>query len=291
MKKLFLSIILMAFMASASAQFAVSAHLGGSYLTGGSTFKATHYGVSSTLTDSIYDVPMDPINNDIPLNLSGGLKIGYQIGRLQMGISGSFSYSHIKGDFTPADYNKHNFNLKPTDRLNTTWTFDELEGWYSVTQTSFKIAPYVRYEVIQLGDVAFFLELDAFYTKANKPKRHEYLDFYHMEMHHTIDKDSTILCDVSALGAEIIPGLSWQLAEHCNIELYFDLLALAFTRTTETVVSVKDEYMTTPPYVLSLRTTTTNTTTTNNIGFGTNGVPALSASSRNWVRIGFNYTF
>lgn len=281
----------MAFMASASAQFAVSAHLGGSYLTGGSTFSAVHHGVSMMLTDSVYNVDMDPVNNDTPLNLTGGLKVGYQFGSIQVGLSGSFSYSYVKGDFTPQDYNRHNFNLKPSDKLNLNWQYDDLQGWYNRRQTSFTIAPYFRYEVIQLGDVAFFLELDAFFTKMNQPKRHEFLDFYHAEMHHTIDKDSTILDEATILGAQVIPGLSWQLAEHCNIELYFDILALGYSQCKETVVSVQDEYMTTPPYVLSLRTTVTDEITTKNIGFGTNGIPTIAANSRNWVRIGFNYTF
>lgn len=292
MKKIFLSIIMMTLMATASAQFAVSAHLGGSYFSGGSTYDAMHHAISPTLTDSSYAVDMDPYNFDTPLSLTGGLKFGYQFGRIQVGISGSFSWNKVRGDFSPAQYNANNPNLSPDDMLNLNWKYDDYQGYFTQQQTSFSIAPYLRFEAIQIGDVAFFLELDGFFSKYNKPQRFEYLDFYHAEMHHTIDHDSTVNRTNTELGARLTPGLSWQLSEHCYIDLYLDVLSFAFIHDVENSVIIKDEWdNVTSPAVLSRHTVYTITTTKNVLGFEATGIAPIGNINRNWVRVGFNYTF
>ena len=283
----------MTLLTAAHAQFAVSVHLGGSYTTSLSTYSVNHTGVSPiTLTDTTYAVDRDPYSTDTPLDLTGGIKIGYQFGRLQIGISGNFSYSQVHGDFSPAQYNQHNYNRRPDTFIPETWEYDNYVGEYLTRQTSFVIAPYARYEIIQLGDVAFFLELDAFYTKVNKPKRHEFIDFYHAEMHHTFEHDSIVQSESSSFGAQITPGLSWQLSEHCGIDLYFDLMSLAFIHNeSHNVLHVTNWDMITNPPVISNQVTTTTHSSTNNLGFETAGVPGLNGHTRNWVRVGFNYTF
>lgn len=293
MKKIFLSILLMALMATATAQFAVSVHLGGSYATGGQSFSSNYEGYSHiTHADTSYAIEIDPTTNDVPLDLTGGVKLGYQYGRMQFGLSGSFSWSRLSGDFSPEDYKFHNPNLPIDKYINPAWELVDYQGNFVAQQTSFTIAPYFRYEVIQLGDVAFFLELEAFYSRANKPKRHEFIDFYHLEMHHTVDKDSVVNDVNTAMGARITPGMSWQLSEHCYIDLYFDLLSLAYVQNTRKTVTVTDTWdYTTSPAIISLRTINTTTTTTKELGFQTQGVPTITGNSNNWVRVGFNYTF
>ena len=49
----------------------------------------------------------------------------------------------------------------------TNWT-----GLYTIQQSSFTIAPYLRYELIEMGDLAFFMELNAYYTRTFEGKRH-----------------------------------------------------------------------------------------------------------------------
>lgn len=293
MKKFFLTIILLGLMTTVSAQFAVSAHLGGSYYKGNTQYSGVFNGYShTTLADTTYALEFDPKNADIPLNLTGGLKVGYQFGRLQFGLSGSFSFSQVKGDLSAEQYNRFNPNLNPDNFINTNWQMDDYQGYYTIRQTGYTIAPYLRYEVIQLGDVAFFMELDAFYTKANQSRIFQFVDFYHAEMHHTFEIDSVAPVENTSMGLQLIPGLSWQLAEHCNIELYFDVLSLAYRHNIHKEVGVVSEWNTTAyPYVLSQQVTTTTVTTTNTIGFETNGVPVLGGQTRNWVRVGFNYTF
>lgn len=283
-----------------NAQFAVSVHLGGAYSNGTAAYNSTYYGYNVRyddnaqliITDTTYGNNSGPLNADVPIDVTGGIKIGYQTGRLQFGLAGRASWSYVSGDFTPDDYNQCNPNINPKDFINLNWEFDDLQGFYNQQQYSFAIAPYVRYELIQLGDVAFFLELDAFYSQSFKPKRHEFLDFYHKEMHHTHDDNKVVDRETSGFGAELIPGMSWQLSEHCNIDLYFDLLNLAYAQQSEKVTTVTKEWdVITEPNIISKINTVTTTTTTTTIGFATNGAPSISGLNRSWVRVGFNYTF
>lgn len=298
MKKIFLILSLIALTSTASAQFVVSAQLGGSYAFGSTTPDATFTGHSLfTGADTTYAVPSDTLTHDNPLYLTIGGKFGYQIGRLQVGIAASFAWTHDRCDMS---YSQFNLNHIMPDHLNPMTPggviydapYVDYEGWYKQRRSQFTIAPYVRYELIQLGDVAFFLELNAYYSRVFQPVRHDYADWYRFEMHNTIDTAYHILDSARSLGAKIIPGLSWQLSPHCYIDLYLDVLAFTFDRTTHINTDVLDEYIfTSGTPTLASRTTTTVTTKTTDIGFGVNGSNLLSPTGRNWVRIGFNYTF
>ena len=86
------------------------------------------------------------------------------------------------------------------------------------------------------------------------------------------------------------PGMSWQLSKHCSLDLYLDILAIAYDNTKTTDIVVDDLYdETASPRILARRTTTTTVTTTNEMGFNVKGSPLLN--NKNWVRVGFNYTF
>lgn len=298
MKKISLILSLIALTSTASAQFVVSAQLGGSYAFGSTTPDATFTGHSLfTGADTTYVVPSDTLTHDNPLYLTIGGKFGYQVGRLQVGIAASFAWTHDRCDMS---YSQFNLNHIMPDHLNPMTPggviydapYVDYEGWYKQRRSQFTIAPYVRYELIQLGDVAFFLELNAYYSRVFQPVRHDYADWYRFEMHNTIDTAYHILDSARSLGAKIIPGLSWQLSPHCYIDLYLDVLAFTFDRTTHINTDVLDEYIfTSGTPTLASRTTTTVTTKTTDIGFGVNGSNLLSPTGRNWVRIGFNYTF
>ena len=298
MKKLFLTLGLIALAATANAQFVVSAQLGGSYAFGSTTPDATYTGASRlTGNDTVYAVPTDTLTHDNPLYLSLGLKFGYQIGRLQMGLAASFAWSHLRSDMAASQFNLNHIlpdHLNPMTPGGVIYSapYVDYEGWYKQRRSQFTIAPYLRYELIQLGDVAFFLELNAYYSRVFQPVRHDYADWYRFEMHNTVDTTYHILDSASSLGAKITPGLSWQLSPHCYVDLYLDVLAFTFDRTTHINTDVRDEYIfTSGTPTLACRTTTTITTTTTNIGYGVNGSSLLSPTGRNWVRVGFNYTF
>jgi hypothetical protein len=293
MKKIFLTIALIAFAATASAQFVVSAQLGGSYAFGSSTPDATFTGMSTlTGNDTTYAVPTDTLTHDNPLYVTAGFKFGYQIGRLQMGLAASFAWSQLRSDMSASQFNLNNILPSHNNPLNPNAPNTDYEGWYTLRRTSFTIAPYLRYEAIQLGDVAFFFELSGYYTRIFQPIRHDFVDWYCYEMHNTIDTTYHILDSATSLGAKITPGLSWQLSPHCYVDLYLDVLAFTFDRTTHINTDIVDEYIyTSGTPTLASRTTTTVTTTTTDLGFGVNGSKLLSPTGRNWVRVGFSYTF
>lgn len=302
MKKLLLTISLLAVVAVANAQFAASIQLGGSHaVTGNST---TIVQTFDTLGIPQFDtVTTIPVNNN---SATIGLKLGYQLGRVQFGISGSFTQYFSNGEQSAAQYVQANPNSR--QMTEEAWVvtssggklvpyidqITEYEGNFTERFNSFTIAPYVRFELIQLGDVAFFAELSGFFTKVNKPVHHDYLDWWAFEMHNTIDTTFTIDRSSIAFGAKITPGLSWQLTEHSCLDLYFDILALAYQKSvlTENVLvedytNVWEERTRYLQYQERINTVTTATA----LGYNINGLPGISEANRSWVRVGFSYTF
>ena len=68
------------------------------------------------------------------------------------------------------------------------------------------------------------------------------------------------------------------------------MLAFTFEKTYEQEITIVDDYdLIAVPHVLSRRTVVTTETNGSNMGFNVAGSPMLS--SRNWVRMGINYTF
>ena len=286
MKKILFTIALLACFSAARAQFVVSLQLGGNYYKGGVASESLYEGPNPlTGNDTIIRDNWDT-HYDTPLTLTAGFKFGYQYNKFQFGLAGSFSYYHVSGEQTQQTYLANNPNTididaRPVDSLIA--TFDD-------TRTGFSIAPYLRRDLIVLGDVTFFAELNAYFTKVNNGKHHDFLDWYKYEMHHTIDTSFEVPLSSVSLGLKITPGLSWHLAPSCYVDLYFDVLSFAFDRTIISQRTVIDEYdTTTEPRVLGRRTTIDVTSTTDQIGFALSGSPLLQ--SRNWVRVGFNYTF
>ena len=289
MKKILFILAFLSIAALGNAQFVVSAQLGGSYFNGTSSAESIRQTISPATGNDTTIYGSDTANFDKPFSLSGGIKIGYQTRKMQFGIAACFSFNHLYAEQTALEYYNANPNteiVKPELSIK----YDDYVGWYKQYRTSYSIMPYVRYELIQLGDVTFFAELDGYYTKVNNAKHHDFLDWYFYEMHTTIDTSFTIPESSVSMGAKIIPGLCWQLSPHCSVDLFFDIMALSFDYTVLSKQTVIDEYdYTTLPRVLARRTTIDETTTSTEMGFAVTGSPLLT--NRNWVRVGFNYTF
>ena len=123
------------------------------------------------------------------------------------------------------------------------------------------------------------------------PSRRDSADWYWRELHNTIDTTYTVDYNSTSFGAKIVPGMTWQLSEHCHVELYLDILAFTFDRSITNSITVSDEYtqFEGQERILSRSTKTTTESTTTDMGFGITGTPLLNNS--NWVRVGFCYTF
>lgn len=325
MKKTLLTIALLACAFAGQAQFVVSLYLNGNKPTFAQTtdqstlYRLYNYkevntpnpdgSVTTTFefegfSDSTISY-QDKYATDDYIALGGGLKIGYQYQRLQFGLAGTFNWSYSTADQNPARYLSNN----PYCDVETLWMqaridslnimnhtdsmiLEDYQGWYKEYCTSFTISPYVRYEVLQAGDLALFVEANGFFTKINKPKHYDYLDWTYKEMHSTIDTSLEINRSTISFGALVTPGLSWQINPHCLVDLYFDFLSLGYRKTIATSVQVIDEYdYVTTPRVLSRRTTVTTTSEDTHIGFDLQAAPMAARNYRTWVRVGFSYTF
>lgn len=280
MKKILLTITLVALAAVSHAQFVASLQLGGS-ITKGSAVVASETRNNDTIiiTPEVYDTLGTPIA------LTGGLKFGYQFGRFQAGITGSFTWNHYSAKQTVAEYGQINPDFEVSR------PHEKYVGWYKQKFTAYSIAPYFRCDLINFGDVTLFAELNLYYTKVNNPHRQDFIDWYAYEMHNTIDTNYDIDLNSVSLGAKLVPGMTWQLSKSCSIELYFDFMAFCYDKSTLNKITVVDEYdYTAEPRILARRTTTTVEQVTTEMGFGVTGSPLLN-SDRNWIRAGFNYTF
>ena len=142
-------------------------------------------------------------------------------------------------------------------------------GGMSTKGSSFMVAPYFRYDIIQAGDVSIF----AFNL--------------------TLDSTFARPLVTTSYGINVVPGLSWQLSNHFGIDLYLDFLSLAYSNTK--TVRMDNEYQYRLINGVQLETNViTNIVTTEDtqLGGGLTGTPLLTELGRNnWVRVGFNFTF
>jgi hypothetical protein len=287
MKKILIAIALVAATTIANAQFVVSLQLSGAYNSGTTENHSTFTGISRlTGADTTYNFG-DTTTHIPSMDITGGFKFGYQFVRTQVGIAGYFGMNRVKGEETIREF----FDAHP-ESIQARWNLnvEDCQSEYTEQRMHFTIAPYVRHELIQFGDVALFAELNGYFTKVLQPLRHDFLDWYNHEMHYTIDTSFRITNSSVSIGAKITPGMSWQLSKHCSLDLYLDILAIAYDNTKITDIVVDDLYdETASPRILARRTTTTTVTTTNKMGFNVKGSPLLN--NKNWVRVGFNYTF
>ena len=288
MKKILFTLGLIALTTAAQAQFLVSLHLGGASSSGNSSTVVAFQNADTSYSNTTeYTAPK-------PLTLTGGAKVGYQFGRLQVGLSGSYSWSHSSGDLTMAEFNAedstYGVHFPMTASGEMLPDVKDYVGWFKQHTYSYTIAPYVRYELVQVGDVALFTELSFYFGMSGYTQRHDSLDWYYRELHYTIDTSYEIQHKAFSLGAKITPGLSWQIHPHCYVDLYLDFLSFIFDKTTyKNIDEIRTYDYTAEPRVLSRRTTITTTTKTTDLGFGVQGTPLLS--NRNWVRVGINVTF
>lgn len=276
MKKILATLILVTFAFAANAQLFVSANIGGA-MKSGNTHTTTHVTI---VTDSTVatDVPLDEVKS-----FTGGLRIGYKFGRIQAGIAGSYTMGTTV--FQTVDR-----SLMPIP----TQEGYSFEGTTTTKTTSYMVAPFVRYDIIQAGDVSLFAEVHAFYSVQNNPEQDIHLAIMKgKETFISTDTNFTTELNTTALGVQVIPGLSWQLSKHCGLDLYFDFLSLAYATST-TVATTHNytfKFSGISDYAITDESATVTTKSSSFEG-GLHGTPLLTQlGSSNWVRVGFNFTF
>lgn len=284
MKKILLSIALAAFAFSASAQFIVSANIGGSMFSGDTNIHTQ----ISVVSNEESSATVYPVTTG---TFTAGLKLGYKFGKAQAGIAGSYSM--------------YNLDRQPLDPTIVPMISSQSANWTSTGEmkshgASYTIAPYFRYDVITSGDIALFLELNAFYTVSMNPT----VDECHVT-NTLIPSGGTIqfLWDTTnvvvprtstSYGVKVTPGLSWQLSKHCGIDLYFDFLSLAYSHISTSRIDMNYKFQINGMGVVEGVAFTPTTTTSSSSSFsgGLTGTPILTEQGvNNWVRVGFNFTF
>jgi len=279
MKKIVLTLILAAFAFAANAQLVISANIGGS-MTSGNVHTNTHVTVVTDSTAS-FDTPMEDITS-----YTAGVKVGYKFGKFQAGISGSYSATNITNQELDPSFIPMVSTSLPQYFVTT--------GQMSTKKSSFTVAPYFRYDVIQTGDVSLFVELSGFFTKVMNP-------LITAEIHNLgpagFTFDTTFVdfprpVTSTSFGVSVVPGLSWQLSKHCGIDLYMDFLALAYSATTTYRTDLKYTFSFSNMVLAYETDLTSYTTKENHLGAAITGTPLLTElGANNWVRVGFNFTF
>lgn len=276
MKKILATLVLVTFAFAANAQLFVSANIGGA-MKSGNTHTTTHVTI---VTDSTVatDVPLDETKT-----FTGGLRIGYKFGRIQAGIAGSYTMGTTV--FQTVDH-----SLMPIPTQDG-YSF---EGTTTTKVTSFMVAPFIRYDIIQAGDVSLFAELHAFYSMQNDPEQEIHLAIKKGQ-ETFISTDTNFISELhtTALGVQVIPGLSWQLSKHCSLDLYFDFLSLAYASSTteSTTHNYSFKFSGVSDYAITDESTSMTVKSSSFEG-GLHGSPLLTQlGSSNWVRVGFNFTF
>jgi hypothetical protein len=285
MKKIVLTLALAVFAFAANAQLVISANIGGS-MTSGTVNNYRHITIVVDSSSNV-DIPMEKYTN-----FTGGLKIGYKFGKAQAGVAASYSMYTIDNQTLDPTiipivgvYNGVNYGIASV--LTT--------GGMSTKGSSFMVAPYFRYDIIQAGDVSIFAEVDLFYSRSNSPVIHATEVNVNPIVNFNLTLDSTFARPLvtTSYGINVVPGLSWQLSNHFGIDLYLDFLSLAYSNTK--TVRMDNEYQYRLINGVQLETNViTNIVTTEDtqLGGGLTGTPLLTELGRNnWVRVGFNFTF
>ena len=199
MKKVFLTLTMVAFAMAANAQFILGGQLGFS-TTGGNT----HYEAIAPFTNA-FDHPSTK-TTDLRIAPS----IGYMLNdKMQVGLSLMYvTGSSINYGTVGTYYAGH-------------------EDWVKGKGGAFGIAPYFRYYFAQAGNFNFFCEAVLTFISSGRDHTHAY------------DNSTTPVIDVEADGPtsysiidfSIVPGVNYKFNDNWSADCYIDLAGLAYTRT------------------------------------------------------------
>ena len=265
MKKALLTLALAAFAFAANAQFVVSGQLGFSTNNGNENDVTV---IGTTTTE--WNVPAN-VNTDIVFLP----KIGYQLNdKMQVGIGFGVRYNSFK--------NYSNFYATYTNP-----TIDNFEGWNKTTTTTIEIAPYFRYNLVELTDnLTLFCEAQLAFGFSGKAKYHDYnteVVVGGVTALAALDTTYTGNTKYSSIDLTVVPGLNYKIGDNISLDLYVDLLGLGFTHTSMNTFTDASTPST---------TMTNDNTITRNFFYLTADASAQSLANHfNLFRLGFNYHF
>ncbi len=208
MKKVFLTLTMVAFAMAANAQFILGGQLGFS-TTGGNTHyeaiapaNAFDYPATKT-TDLIIAPSIGYVLND---NMQVGLSLMYVTGSsINYGTVGTYYAGH--------------------------------EDWVKGKGGAFGIAPYFRYYFAQAGKFNFFCEATLTFIARGRSHTHTYDN----SVTPVIDVEADGPTSYSIIDFSIVPGVNYKFSDKWSADCYIDLAGLAFThRATKNYGTLTD---------------------------------------------------
>ncbi|MBO4307141.1 MAG: outer membrane beta-barrel protein [Bacteroidales bacterium] len=199
MKKVFLTIALVAFAVAANAQFVVSGQFGFN-TTGGNT----HYEAVAPLTTE-FDYPATKTSNFL---LSPS--IGYMLNdNMQVGLGLLFTTGSATNYGAMGAY------------------LNGQEDWIKTNNSAFGLAPYFRYYFAQAGNFNFFCEATLAFVTSGRSHTHAYDN----STNPVYDAEADGPTSTSILDFSIVPGVNYKFNDNWSADCYIDLAGLAYTRT------------------------------------------------------------
>lgn len=199
MKKLFLTIAMVAFAMAANAQFVISGQLGFN-TTGGNT----HMEAVAPVTTA-FDIP-----GDKSTDFTFAPSIGYMLNdNMQVGLS----LAYISGSTT----------------VYNTWVYPTYESWNFDKQSMFGVAPYFRYYFAEAGNFNFFCQAELGFIVMPKSHYH-YYDNQPAPIGYDNEGDGLMTANV--ISFDIVPGVNYKFNDNWSADCFIDLASLAFLRTT-----------------------------------------------------------
>ncbi|MBP5548625.1 MAG: outer membrane beta-barrel protein [Bacteroidales bacterium] len=199
MKKVFLTIAMVAFAFAANAQFVISGQLGFN-TTGGNT----HHEALAPVTTA-FDVP-----DDKSMNFTFAPSIGYMLNdNMQVGLS--LMYSML------------------STTVYNTWVYPNNESWNLDKQSMFGVAPYFRYYFAEAGNFNFFCQAEIAFVAMPRAYYH-YYDNSPAPLGYDNEGDGAM--SATMLSLSITPGVNYKFSDNWSADCFIDLAGLAFAHTT-----------------------------------------------------------
>ena len=196
MKKVFLSLALVAFAVTANAQIILGGQLG---------FNTTSGTYTQENVSPVWDMP-----NTKAMNLTIAPTISYVLNdNMQIGLTLEYDYGTIT-NYSAAAY-----------ALNQ-------EVWGKTTTSMFTVAPYFRYYFANAGKFNFFCEAALGFGFTPRTKLHDYSNVPVVGY----DNEYEGTTKTTLIGLTVTPGVNYRINDNWSADCYIDLAGLAFLHTS-----------------------------------------------------------
>ncbi len=273
MKKVFLTLALVAFAFAANAQWVIGGQIG--YWTNGANEKTTNV-TGATTTE--FTLPGDNFANVNTSTLNILPSVGYQL-----------NDKMLVGAYFGLGWNKE---VDYSNWLVEYATIKDFEGWTRTTQMNIVIAPYFRYNLMEFGNFKLFCEAELGFTFGLNPTIHNHNIAHTDPIMGTpvaaVDENvKGIKATSTDITFRIVPGLNYKFSDNFSADLYLNVAALAYNFHREKTFTdwnvVNDMPAGSPVW------TSENIYTTNDFNFEVDMFENYNLN--NLFTIGFNYHF